>query len=211
MTGLDRGALDRALERGEIDEAGWFQRMLELEAAACLGADTVYEGAGHPGSPAEWEEANRLLVGALHKSGSFLDVGCANGLLMESLAAWAQQAGRRIDPHGLEMSPELVQVARSRLPHWAGRIHAGNVLHWEPPQRYTFVRTCLDYVPRTRRAELVQRILDDFLEPGGRLLLGVLDQERTNAVAAQIQAWGFYFGGVVQAPQRPLCVLWLEL
>lgn len=211
MTGLDRGALDRALERGEIDEAGWFQRMQELEAVPCLKGETLYAGSGHRGTPADWEESNRLLVRALHRNGSFLDVGCANGLLMESLAPAALDAGLRVEPHGLEISADLVHVARQRLPHWAGRIHAGNVLHWEPPQRYTFVRTCVDYVPAPRRAELVQRILDEFLEPGGRLLLGVLEQERTNALAAQLQRWGFYFGGVVEAPHRHLAVVWLEL
>lgn len=165
--------------------------------------------------PPEVLEARRLVVEALHKSGSLLDVGCADGLLMESLAAWALEVGLRIEPHGLELSPELASLARRRLPHWADRIHVGNVLTWDPPRRYTFVRTTLDCVPAPHRPELVQRILDDFLEPGGRLLLGVVDEERASGLTAQLQRWGFYFGGVVEAPHPDRRVMrrviWLEL
>ena len=35
------------------------------------------------------ERARRPIVSAIDRDGTFLDVGCANGLLMESLATWA--------------------------------------------------------------------------------------------------------------------------
>ena len=34
--------------------------------------------------------------------GTWLDIGCANGLLMETLAAWVADNGYRVEPYGLE-------------------------------------------------------------------------------------------------------------
>lgn len=42
---------------------------------------------------------------------------------------------------------------------------------WHPPFRFDFVRTELEYVPRNRLRELVERLLGEFLAPGGRLIL----------------------------------------
>ncbi|MDP9437816.1 MAG: hypothetical protein M3P49_03580 [Actinomycetota bacterium] len=71
---------------------------------------------------------------------------------MESLVAWAGEDGRRIEPCGLDLIPSL---ARERLPRWAGRISVGNVLGWEPPLRFDFVHTELEYVPRDRRRGMI--------------------------------------------------------
>jgi 2-polyprenyl-3-methyl-5-hydroxy-6-metoxy-1,4-benzoquinol methylase len=62
--------------------------------------------------------------------GTFLDVGCANGLLMESVTRWCAERGLRIEPYGLDLAPGLVALARQRLPQWAGRIWAGNAIDW---------------------------------------------------------------------------------
>ena len=61
---------------------------------------------------------------------------------MESMAAWAG-----VEPYGLEISPELAELARRRLPQWADRIWVGNAPTWTPPRRFDVVRTGLDYVP----------------------------------------------------------------
>jgi len=89
------------------------------------------------------------------RSGTFLDVGCANELLMESTARWSRAKGLEIEPYGLDISPELAAVARSRLPEWAERIFVGNALGWAPPFRFDVVRTGLEYVPPSRRRKLV--------------------------------------------------------
>jgi 2-polyprenyl-3-methyl-5-hydroxy-6-metoxy-1,4-benzoquinol methylase len=36
---------------------------------------------------------SRLLADAIRSSGSFLDIGCANGHLMETLTGWAAEDG----------------------------------------------------------------------------------------------------------------------
>jgi hypothetical protein len=44
-----------------------------------------------------------------------LDVGGANGHLMECLERWTAQKGYRLERYGLDIWPELIGVARQRL------------------------------------------------------------------------------------------------
>jgi hypothetical protein len=41
----------------------------------------------------------------------------------------------------------------------------------EPPVRFDFVRTELVYVPAERKASYVERLLERFVAPGGRLIV----------------------------------------
>ena len=95
--------------------------MAALVVPAYLAAGTAPGGSGSSRDEAGWEYARSLLAEAAAPGAAFLDVGCANGHLMESMAAWAG-----VEPYGLEISPELAELARRRLPHWAERIWVGN-------------------------------------------------------------------------------------
>ncbi|GAA1533136.1 hypothetical protein GCM10009827_058900 [Dactylosporangium maewongense] len=55
-----------------------------------------------------------------------MQVGCANGLLMESVHRWAAERGRRVEPFGVDLGARLVAAARVRLPHWADRADAAD-------------------------------------------------------------------------------------
>lgn len=142
-----------------------------------------YRGSGHSGDTATWEQGRRPIAEAVDRPGTFLDIGCANGLLMESLAEWAD-----VEPYGLDFAPQLVEAARRRLPQWADRIWLGDALTWEPPRRFDFVRTELVYVPSRRRLEYVERLLARFVAPGGRLLVCGYGGDE---VIAPLRAWGF--------------------
>ena len=69
-------------------------------------------------------------------------------------------------------------------------------IRWRPP--FDFVRTELEYVPVYRRRELVRRLLDEFLVPGGRLIVcsyrgrHLPDPER---VTEALRDWGFVVAG----------------
>jgi hypothetical protein len=108
---------------------------------AYLRSDDPRAQSGFHGSPARWEAARRPIAGAIDRDGAFLDVGCANGLLMESIAEWASF---EIEPYGLDFAPGLVELARSRLPEWADRIWLGDAASCEPPFRFDFVHTRLE-------------------------------------------------------------------
>jgi 2-polyprenyl-3-methyl-5-hydroxy-6-metoxy-1,4-benzoquinol methylase len=197
------GVIDAALVRGEIDEEAWHARILGIVEPAYLAAPTPQGQSGHSGDAARWEQARRLLLDAVPDRAEVLDVGCANGFLMESLAAWAAQEGRTLEPYGLEISARLAALARERLPHWAGRIWTGNAMTWVPPRRFQVVRTGLDYVPPRRRRDFVERLLSEVVAPGGRLVVGVFNEEKDReTVADALRSWGHEVAGATARAHR---------
>jgi hypothetical protein len=160
--------LAAAHSRGTIDDGQWFRGMAEIFEAAYLGGDNPRAQSGFGGDEARWEAGRRPIARAIDRDGTFLDVGCASGHLMESIVRWSPY---RIEPYGLELAPAIADLARSRLPQWADRIFAGNALTWEPSRRFDFVRTELVYVPESRQRDLIARLLTDVVSPGGRLVV----------------------------------------
>ncbi len=189
-------AIDAALERGEIDEEGWHRAVAAIIVPAYLAADTPWGQSGKSGDEALWEEARRPIADAIDRDGAFLDVGCASGYLMESIVRWSPH---RIEPYGVDVSPELAELARRRLPQWADRIFVGNALDWQPPRRFEFIRTGLDYVPPSRRPDLVAHLLGHC----GRLIIGVFNEEiEQRALARNVQSWGFTISGRTERAHR---------
>jgi trans-aconitate methyltransferase len=149
-----------------------------------LAADDAPAQSGCGSGEKGWEIGRRPIVAAIHRPGTFLDVGCANGLLMESVVAWSPHP---VEPYGLDFAPALVELARRRLPRWADRIFLGDVMEWRPPRRFDFVRTELVYAPAERRRELVERLLGSFVAAGGRLIVcGYGDPVRE-----AVRSWGY--------------------
>lgn len=185
--------IDARLDRGEIDEAGWHAAMADMIVPAYLAAETPWEGSGKQGTEADWEYARRLIADAIDRAGSFLDVGCANGYLLECLPRWT---AHDLDRYGLDIAPELIDLARRRLPDIADRLFVGNVMHWEPAQRFTYVRTGLEYVPSHRRPELVERLIGWC----DRLLIGVVGEPVHGPLERALSAWGFTLAGSAERP-----------
>lgn len=196
--------IDAALERGEIDEAGWHSRIADILRPAYLAAPDERAQSGYLGTAAEWENARGLIADAIDRDGSFLDVGCANGLLMESMVRWTGAKGLRVEPFGLEIVPELAALARTRLPRWADRIFVGNALGWRPGTRFDFVRTGLEYVPSRRRRDLVAHLLERVVAADGRLILGVYGEDRAMRPGLEdgVRGWGYVVAGRSERPHR---------
>jgi 2-polyprenyl-3-methyl-5-hydroxy-6-metoxy-1,4-benzoquinol methylase len=98
-----------------------------------------------------------------------MDIGCANGLLLESLIRWAYEESFVIRPHGIDLVPELIELARKRFPEDRDSFEVANAFHWSPKRQYDFVRTNLEYVPQSDWTTFV-RLQHAAVAPGGRLI-----------------------------------------
>ena len=170
-------------------------QMTRLEESYLAGTNPRQQS-GFGRDARDWERYRRPIVAPIERDGSFLDIGCANGLLMESVVEWAQDDGHRIEPYGLDISEKLAALARQRLPQWRERIFVGNALLWEPPRRFDFVRTELVYVPDPLRRQYTERLLDRFVAPRGLLLICAYGSSRPGGARAdplvdELRAWGY--------------------
>jgi SAM-dependent methyltransferase len=201
-------AIDARLERDEIDEDGWHRAMADLVVPAYLAAETPWGGSGRTGDAASWERSRSLIADAIDRDGTFLDVGCANGYLMESLPGWTTHA---LEPYGLDISPALASLARERLPAWADRIWVGNARTWEPTKRFTYIRTGLEYAPPARRRDLIEHLLPWC----GHLIVGMCNEQADDhATEEMLRDWGFRITGRTERghsePSMRYRCLWID-
>jgi hypothetical protein len=91
-------AIDRDLAEGRIDEDGWFAAKQALITPAYLAGTNPRAQSGHSGDERRWREARSLVSDAFNRDGSFVDVGCASGHLMETARDWAAERGLAIEP-----------------------------------------------------------------------------------------------------------------
>lgn len=182
------------------DDASWFEAERALYEAHYLAGSNPRQQSGFGRDERDWERLRRPVVAPIDRDGTFLDVGCANGLLMESVTRWAEQAGYCVEAYGLDISEKLVALAKRRLPMWRDRISAGNALCWDPPRRFDFVRTELVYVPSHRRHSYVERLLERFLSERGKLILCSYGSTRPEGARAEplldaLAEWGIEVEG----------------
>jgi hypothetical protein len=188
------------------------QRLLE---ASYLRASTPRGGSGFGGSAAQWRAKRAQVCDAVDRDGSFLDVGCANGHLMESVVAWSAERGVHVEPYGVDLSAALAAEARRRLPHWADRIWVGNGLNWTAPdgRRFDFVHTLLELVPPAKAAQMVQHQLDLLVAPGGRLLAShyVPADDRSRHADQVLHRLGFAVDGIAGSPAHEVApTAWID-
>ena len=192
-----------------LGERAFYADTVRTLERSYLRGRTPQEGSGFGGDGQVWRQARHHIIEAITADGTFLDVGCANGLLMESVATWCAERGLAVEPYGIDLAPGLVDLARRRLPHWADRIWLGNAIDWIPPhgQRFDYVHILLDCVPRQRRADLIRHHLASTIRPGtGRLLVSHYAASTAAglpAAARTLQSLGFACGGQTSGGERP--------
>jgi SAM-dependent methyltransferase len=186
-----------ALDEGHISESEWFENSNRFFTPIYLAAGDPRGQSGHSGDEARYRYTRMMILEAIHQSGSFLDVGCANGYLMESLHHWLQGSGLTLDFFGLDFSEELISLAQRRLPGWKDHFFLGNALEWTPPVLFKFVYLIgLDLVPTQRQESFLKRLLGQFVSEGGRLILGPVTEDKNHHELEQkLKSWGFHPDG----------------
>jgi SAM-dependent methyltransferase len=149
----------------------WFNSLKDELETAYIQHDEPWKQSGYLGSGEQWTAARKPVADCIDKSGSFLDIGCANGYLLECIMRWTSERNLEIIPYGIDISEKLIDLAKERLPEYTGNLYAANGWDWDNPVRFDFVRTELVYVPGELQKQYLDRILDVYLAEGGKLLV----------------------------------------
>jgi SAM-dependent methyltransferase len=192
-----------------------FLRTLQALGESYLRETDPIRQSGFGGGRERWRQERGIIVTALEGDGDFLDVGCANGYLLECLVAWAQEWGILLTPYGVDISANLIGRARERLPRYAGNFWAANAWDWTPPRRFRYVYSLHDSVPEDFLAEYVERLLNRYVETGGRLIVGAYGSHSKNLpardVGSDLAALGFLIEGARSCGSLPASrIAWMR-
>ena len=180
---------------------------LERQSEAYLIHNDPIVQSGFGGGSERWRSEREPILNAVHQSGTLLDVGCANGYLLESLVTWGAERRLKIEPYGVDCSPNLIELARRRLPHWADRFFIGNAWEWLPPRRFDYVYSLYDNVPEGFLAKYAQRLLTYYAVTGGIVIIGAYGSRTKSQpafdVAGFLEDAGFRVAGGVSVGNVP--------
>ena len=141
---------------------------------------------GFGGGAERWRLEREPILDAITRSGSFIDIGCANGHLLECLVRWARMRELELEPYGLDASSDLIALARQRFPRVEDHFYIANAWMWEPPRRFAFVYTLYDNVPLDYLTEYLRQLLGHVVAAGGRLIVGAYGSRTHHAPAFDV-------------------------
>jgi len=178
----------------QTEQQQWFSSLQKELEEAYLQYDEPWRQSGFSGPEERWVACRKPIADCIEESGSFLDIGCANGYLLECVLKWTAARNLTVMPYGLDLSEKLVELARQRLPQFKDNIYTGNGWSWLNPVRFDYVRTEIVYVPEELRRRYLERIMDVYLKDGGALLLAEYLSNKTPAdepwLARMLEQWG---------------------
>ncbi|HZM46217.1 MAG TPA: class I SAM-dependent methyltransferase [Burkholderiales bacterium] len=194
--------------------AAFLNRLGELEISYLRETDPVRQS-GFGGGHERWRTERALVLDAVSGDGDFLDVGCANGYLLECLVQWGQARDVRLTPYGVDYGAQLIALAKQRLPQYAAHFWVANAWEWTPPRRFRYVYSLHDCVPAALLPEYIRRLLTQYVEQGGTLIIGAYGsgsrQEAARDIAQDLAAAGFRLAGSSSRGALPVArVAWLQ-
>ena len=194
--------------RGIITErslaADFIKKLNFLEKSYLLETDPIRQ-TGFGGGAKRWRNEREPILKAIETDAEILDVGCANGYLLECLIKWGGERGILLTPYGLDYSTRLIELARKRLHRYRDNFYIGNAWDWQPLKKFQYVYSLYDCVPQNFLEEYIYRLSSRVVSNNGRLIFGAYGSRSENKPpfdlktfleSRNIPAAGFARGGV---------------
>lgn len=185
----------------------FLQQLKELEESY-LAEDDPIRRSGFGGGAVRWRSEREPILEAIDEDGDLLDVGCANGYLLECLVEWASERGIVLTPFGLDHGARLINLAKQRLSKHESNFYVGNGWDWRPPRQFRYVYTLHDCVPIEFLEEYIQRLVSRVVCTGGRLIVGAYGSRSRGAapfgVGHFLKSRGFSIAGTAEGGSPPI-------
>jgi SAM-dependent methyltransferase len=176
------------------EEKEWFDALKSELEESYLRHNQPWEQSGFFISKEAWVKCRKPIADCIEKSGTFLDIGCANGFFLQCLLEWAGERGIEIIPYGLDLSERLIDLAKKRLPQYRRSFYIGNGWNWKSPIKFDYVRTEIAYVPESLQKPFIERIISLYLKAGGKLLVAEYRSRKDDPekpwVDETLKSWG---------------------
>jgi len=170
---------------------------------------------GFGGGHERWRTERELILDAVAGEGDFLDVGCANGYLLECLVQWGQERHVRLTPYGVDCGAHLIALAQQRLPQYTAHFWVANAWEWTPPRQFRYVYSLFDCVPEALLPAYIRRLFARYVQMDGTLIIGAYGSssrhEAARDIATDIEVAGFRVAGSASRGALPLArVAWIN-
>ena len=187
------GYVNAALENGEITKDEWYEINKIYFTKCYLSHDNPRAQSGHGGDAFHYRYSHLQILDAIHKDGTFCDIGCANGHLMEMVHQWAAGIGFDLRMYGVDISEGLIELAQKRLPQWHDHFFIGNAHFWKPTQKFDYIHLRGETVESRHvdgRHIIFTHYMENYMADGGRIIIGPYWYENEDTVQRQIRNWG---------------------
>ena len=196
MAGDFNGYVDAALDNDEISIDEWYEINKEYFTTLYLSQDNPRAQSGHGGDEYHYLFSHLQIIDAINKNGTFCDIGCANGHLMEMVYKWAGGIGFDLRMFGIDISERLVEFAQGRLPQWHNNFFIGNAHKWKPEQKFDYIHTrgeLLENVgpKKIDNRKIFEHYMENYLALGGRYIIGPYWYENDDFVLKNLLKWGY--------------------
>lgn len=168
------------------------------------------------GSFEAWEQRKAFIAEAIHKDGSFLDLGSGNGFLIRCLQEWS---GCSLVPYGVDINSDYIQKAKQLFPEYEQNFVVFDsrdidMLSDYLPVQYDFIfhsSNWSTFPPKRRHVELLDTMIE-YVKPGGRLIVGSYSEEKTDNLNAieGLKELGARFDEVFENPESTNILAWID-
>ena len=138
--------------------ADFIAKLKSLEKSYLLETDPIRQS-GFGGGARRWRNEREPILEAIETVGEIVDIGCANGYLLECLIKCGKERGVLLTPFGLDCNSRLIELARKRFHQYGNNFYIGNGWDWKPNRKFRFVYTLYDCVPQDYLEEYIVRLL----------------------------------------------------
>jgi SAM-dependent methyltransferase len=165
----------------------FLRHLSQLQARYLRESDPLRQS-GFSGGAGRWRAERSPILEAVPVSGEFLDVGCANGYLLECLVEWAAARALTLTPFGVDCSAGLIALAQARLPQFREHFFVANAWGWMPPRRFHYVYAVCDCVPPPHLPAFIEHLLSQVVAAKGRLIVGAYGSRKRRETPVRVEA-----------------------
>ncbi|MGC8687982.1 MAG: class I SAM-dependent methyltransferase [Candidatus Micrarchaeia archaeon] len=164
-----------------------------------------------------WVKRRAFISDLINKSGTILDIGCANGLLLRSLQEWSKY---KLIPYGIDIEIKFADQIKELFPNNFSNFikldvrDIDKISSFSLPDKYDFVYWHVwdEWNMSTDEQQNAVADAQEHVMDGGRLILGFYDSREKNMERIEnLENVGFKFAGLLINRYGEEIAAWIDI